>query len=223
MDPGARPMQSAAHARLHAAGPADVLQWMESGELRAYVSGPGHGGGGATGIAKCADRLCGHQLGPEHMIKTAHDLGIAEDLPDQLSISLGAGDTTLLELSSAYQVFAAGGVAHPAYALESVVDGEGHLVYQHEPAARRMITPAVAYLITGALREVMKFGTAASSKALGVDFAAAGKTGTTEDYRDAYFMGYTPTWFVGSGWDSIRRATSGLPERRLRCRPGLRS
>ena len=168
--------------------------------------------GTVTAVEALADSLnvptayLGSLLGPEHMIKTAHDLGIAENLPDQLSISLGAGDTTLLELSSAYQVFAAGGVAHPAYALESVVDGEGHLVYQHEPAARRMITPAVAYLITGALREVMKFGTAASSKALGVDFAAAGKTGTTEDYRDAYFMGYTPNLVCGVwvGFDTPR-------------------
>ncbi|MGO9060570.1 MAG: transglycosylase domain-containing protein [Candidatus Binataceae bacterium] len=165
-----------------------------------------------TAVEALADSLnvptayLGSLLGPEHMIKTAHDMGIAENLPDQLSISLGAGDTTLLELSSAYQVFAAGGMAHPAYALESVVDGDGHLVYQHEPAARRMITPAVAYLITGALREVMKFGTAASSRALGVNFPAAGKTGTTEDYHDAYFIGYTPNLVCGIwvGFDTPR-------------------
>ena len=168
--------------------------------------------GTVTAVEALADSLnvptayLGSLLGPEHMIKTAHDLGIAENLPDQLSISLGAGDTTLLELSSAYQVFAAQGMARPTYALESVVDGDGHLVYQHEPAARRMITPEVSYLITGALREVMEFGTAASSKALGVDFPAAGKTGTTEDYHDAYFIGYTPNLVCGVwvGFDTPR-------------------
>jgi len=168
--------------------------------------------GTVTAVEALADSLnvptayLGSLLGPEHMIKTAHDMGIAENLPDQLSISLGAGDTTLLELSSAYQVFAAGGMARPAYALESVVDGDGHLVYQHEPTARRMITPPVAYLITGALREVMDFGTAASSKALGVDFPAAGKTGTTEDYHDGYFIGYTPNLVCGVwvGFDTPR-------------------
>ena len=168
--------------------------------------------GTVTAVEALADSLnvptayLGSLLGPEHMIKTAHDLGIGENLPDQLSISLGAGDTTLLELSSAYQVFAARGMARPTYALESVVDGDGHLVYQHEPAARRMITPEVSYLITGALREVMEFGTAASSKALGVDFPAAGKTGTTEDYHDAYFIGYTPNLVCGVwvGFDTPR-------------------
>ena len=89
-------------------------------------------------------------------------------------------------------MFADAGTANSPYALEAVVDGEDHLVYQHTLAPRRVITPAVAYLVTGALREVMKFGTAASSKALGVDFPAAGKTGTTDDYHDAYFIGYTP-------------------------------
>jgi penicillin-binding protein 1B len=168
--------------------------------------------GTVTAVEALADSLnvptayLGSLLGPDHMIKTAHDMGIGENLPDKLSISLGAGDTTLLELSSAYQVFADQGVERPAYALETVVDGNGHLVYQHEPVARRMITPAVAYLITGALREVMNFGTAASSRVLGVDFPAAGKTGTTEDYHDAYFIGYTPSLVCGVwvGFDTPR-------------------
>lgn len=168
--------------------------------------------GTVTAVEALADSLnvptayLGSLLGPEHMIKTAHDMGITEKLPDELSISLGAGDTTLLELSSAYQVFAAGGIARPAYALEAVVDGNGRLVYQHKASARRMMTPAVAYLMTGALREVMNFGTAASSKALGVDFPAAGKTGTTEDYHDAYFIGYTPNLVCGVwvGFDTPR-------------------
>ena len=148
----------------------------------------------------------GSLLGPAQMIKTAHDMGIGENLPDKLPISLGAGDTTLLELTSAYQVFAAAGAARPPYALEAVIDGQGHLVYQHQTVARQMISPAVAYLITGALREVMKYGTAASSKALGVSFPAAGKTGTTEDYRDAYFIGYTPNLACGVwvGFDTPR-------------------
>jgi len=168
--------------------------------------------GQVTAVDALADSLnvptayLGSLLGPAPMIKTAHDMGIGEKLPDNLAISLGAGDTTLLELTSAYQVFAAAGVARPPYALESVIDGQGHLVYQHQIVTKQMITPAVAYLITGALREVMKYGTAASSKVLGVDFPAAGKTGTTEDYRDAYFIGYTPNLVCGVwvGFDTPR-------------------
>lgn len=170
--------------------------WMPADYERSYR-------GTVTAVEALADSLnvptayLGSLLGTGRMIKTAHDMGIGEALPNRLPIALGAGDTTLLELTSAYQVFADAGTANAPYALEAVVDGQGHLVYQHEPAPKRVITPAVAYLVTGALREVMKFGTAASSKALGVDFPAAGKTGTTEDFHDAYFIGYTPGLVCG--------------------------
>jgi penicillin-binding protein 1B len=180
--------------------------------------------GTVTAVEALADSLnvptayLGSLLGTQPMIKTAHDVGIGEPLPNRLPIALGAGDTTLLELTSAYQVFANGGMANAPYALEAVVDGQGRLVYQHTPASRRVATPSVAYLITGALREVMKFGTAARSKALGVDFPAAGKTGTTEDYHDAYFIGYTPNIVCGTwvGFDnpapiSLTGAQAALP------------
>jgi penicillin-binding protein 1B len=148
----------------------------------------------------------GSLLGPGRMIKTAHDMGIREDLPDQLSLSLGSGEVTLLDLASAYQVFAAQGMARPPYAVESVVDAKGKLIYRHDPVEKRVAPAAVAYLITGALREVMKYGTAASAKSLGVRFPAAGKTGTTEDYHDAYFVGYTPNLVCGVwvGFDTPR-------------------
>jgi len=166
--------------------------------------------GTVTAVEALADSLnvptayLGSLLGTDRMINTAHDMGIGEPLPNRLPIALGAGDTTLLELTSAYQVFADAGTSNLPYALEAVVDGQGHLVYQHTAAPRRVVTPAVAYLITGALREVMKFGTAARSKALGVDFPAAGKTGTTEDFHDAYFIGYTPNLVCGTwvGFDN---------------------
>jgi penicillin-binding protein 1B len=133
----------------------------------------------------------GSLLGTPSIIRTAHAMGINENLPNYLPISIGAADMTLLEISSAYQVFAAEGVAHPPYAIESVVDGQGHLIYQHRTEQRRLMSHAIAYLMTGALRGVLEFGTAASAERIGLDFDAAGKTGTTDDYRDAYFIGYT--------------------------------
>jgi membrane peptidoglycan carboxypeptidase len=172
--------------------------------------------GTVTAVEALADSLniptayLGSLVGTGQMIKTAHDLGINEALPNHLPIALGAGDMTLLELTSAYQVFADAGTANPSYGLEAVIDGQGNPVYQHRPAPRSVITPPVAYLVTGALREVMKFGTAARSKALGVDFPAAGKTGTTEDYHDAYFIGYTPELVCGTWVGFDNPSTIGL-------------
>jgi penicillin-binding protein 1B len=183
--------------------------WMPADYERSYR-------GTVTAVEALADSLnvptayLGSLVGTSRMINTAHDMGIGEVLPNSLPIALGAGETTLLELTSAYQVFANAGSANPPYALEAVVDGQNHLVYQHTLASRRVVAPAVAYLVTGALREVMKFGTAASSKALGVDFPAAGKTGTTEDYHDAYFIGYTPRLVCGTWVGFDNPSTIGL-------------
>jgi membrane peptidoglycan carboxypeptidase len=133
----------------------------------------------------------GSLLGTPTIIRTAHAMGINENLPNYLPISIGAADMTLLELTSAYQVFASGGVERPPYAIASVVDGQGHLIYEYRGRQRRLMSHAIAYLMTGALRGVLQFGTAASAEKIGLNFDAAGKTGTTDDYRDAYFIGYT--------------------------------
>ena len=133
----------------------------------------------------------GSLLGTARIIRTAHSLGIHSELPDYLPVTIGAGEITLLELTGAYQVFASGGVLRPPYAIDAVVSGDNHVIYQHPIAQERLMSQAVAYLITGALQGVFQYGTAAAAPRLGLDFKAAGKTGTTDDYRDAYFMGYT--------------------------------
>lgn len=139
----------------------------------------------------------GNMLGPPVMVKTAHELGIREDLPAVLPMSIGADEMTLLELTSVYQSFASLGVEATPYAVESVVDAGGREIYQHAPDAHQVIDPPVAYLMTGALKAVLRYGTGASASRLGLDFPAAGKTGTTQDYKDAYFVGYTPDVVCG--------------------------
>ncbi len=139
----------------------------------------------------------GSLLGPPAMVSTAHLMGIRGNLPDYLPIAIGAGEVTLLDLTAAYAVFASGGVARSPYAVEAVVDGQGRLIYQHPNQPVRLMSRAVAYLMTGALQAVFKYGTAESAAKLGLTFDAAGKTGTTEDYRDAYFMGYTRRLVTG--------------------------
>ncbi len=139
----------------------------------------------------------GSLLGARRIVDEAHEMGITEHMPAVLPISIGAGATTLLSLTGVYQVFASEGVAHPPYAIESIVDGSGHIIYQHAAQARRMIASDVAYVMTGALENVLRYGTGAGAGRMGVDFPAAGKTGTTEDFHDAYFVGYTPALVCG--------------------------
>ncbi len=139
----------------------------------------------------------GSLLGPARIIRTARSLGIHSPLPNYLPITIGAGEVTLLELTGAYQVFASGGVARPPYAIEAIVGPGNHLIYEHPETQQRLMSRAVAYLITGALQGVFQYGTAASAGRLGLAFQAAGKTGTTDDYRDAYFMGYTRRLVTG--------------------------
>jgi penicillin-binding protein 1B len=180
--------------------------------------------GTVTVVAALAESLnvptayLGNLLGPSTIVDTAHEMGINEDLPAVLPISIGSAETTLLELTGVYQVFAGGGVSRPPYALESVYDAHDHLIYQHAPRELRLVSPPAAYLITGALQQVIKWGTGASAIKLGLDFPAAGKTGTTQDYHDAYFVGYTPRVVCGVwvGFDHPQSlgasgATAALP------------
>lgn len=152
----------------------------------------------------------GSLLGPSRIIRTARSLGIHSALPDYLPITIGAGEVTLLELTGAYQVFASGGVVRPPYAIEAIVGGDNRLIYQHPAEQERLMSRAVAYLITGALQGVLQYGTAASAGRLGLNFTAAGKTGTTDDYRDAYFMGYTRQLVTGVWVGFDKPETIGL-------------
>src|ERR1700730_4279497 len=180
--------------------------------------------GTVTVVAALAESLnvptayLGSLLGPSTIVAVAHEMGINEDIPAVLPISIGAAETTLLELTGAYQVFASGGVSRPPYALEAVYDGHGHLIYQHASREFALGSPPVAYLITGALEQVLKWGTGAGAAKMGLDFPAAGKTGTTQDFHDAYFIGYTPR-VVSGVWVGFDRpqslgasgATAALP------------
>ncbi|HEY2773548.1 MAG TPA: transglycosylase domain-containing protein [Candidatus Binatia bacterium] len=139
----------------------------------------------------------GSRLGAERIVRTAHELGIPQDLQPLLPISIGAEETTLLDLSGAYQVFANAGARSPVYAIESVIDANDREIYRHEDSPARVVRPDVAYVVTGALETVLQSGTGASASRLGLDVIAAGKTGTTQDYHDAYFVGYTPELVAG--------------------------
>lgn len=145
-------------------------------------------------------------LGVDAVIETAHALGITSPLPAVPALALGAGEVSLLELTGAYGVFASGGIRRPPELITAVVSSSGEMLYTRAPEETRVLDPAVAYLITYLLERVVDVGTGRGVRA-GVEGAVAGKTGTTDDTRDAWFVGYTPQAVTGV-WVGYDRARS---------------
>ncbi|HET9134182.1 MAG TPA: transglycosylase domain-containing protein [Gemmatimonadales bacterium] len=139
----------------------------------------------------------GLQLGPERIASTAQRVGIASPMPRVPSLALGSAEVTPLELARAYGVFATGGVlAEPRLLLGRRSYG-GVTVAADAPRTRRVADPAVTWLVTSALQGVVDHGTA---RRLGEEIdsdGVAGKTGTSNGFRDGWFLAYTPTLVVG--------------------------
>src|SRR5439155_20836077 len=131
-------------------------------------------------------------VGIDAVVRAATDLGIAAPLPRVPSLALGVAETSLLELTAAYGVFATGGVKRRAALIVAVGSGTGELLYAAPATEERVLDPAVAYLVTHLLEGVIDTGTGRPARAAGLTGAAAGKTGTTDDTRDARLIGYTP-------------------------------
>jgi penicillin-binding protein 1B len=109
------------------------------------------------------------------------------------AIALGSFEATPFEMATAYNVLANGGQRVEPVTLLQVADDRGRVIEQHRPAVpERVVREEAAFLVTDMLRSVLKEGTAASARGLGFAADAAGKTGTTNDYRDAWFAGFTP-------------------------------
>jgi penicillin-binding protein 1A len=140
-----------------------------------------------------------HDVTPQRVAEVAHDMGIQSELPDGLSLALGSGEVTPLELTNAFTTFAAGGRYAPPRFIREVA-GEP----TEPPATVEAIRPEVAYVVTEMMRSVVEEGTGrrASKLRLGV----VGKTGTSNDARDAWFVGLTPDLAVGVwiGFDDPR-------------------
>jgi 1A family penicillin-binding protein len=137
------------------------------------------------------------QVGYSQTTYYAQRLGIESQLPAVASLALGTGGVTLLELTSAYGVFANQGFAVAPHLIVRVDDAEGRSVWSDVPARRQAVTPATAYLMTSMLADVITSGTATGARAAGFKLPAAGKTGTTDNYTDAWFIGYTPHLVTG--------------------------
>ncbi len=132
----------------------------------------------------------GNFAGLPGVAKVAHSVGIAE-MPEQPAVFLGAFEARLTDLTAAYTVFANGGVRRQSYIIERIDDASGEMIYRAAHVQARVLDAGVAWEVTDALRKAIERGTGASAKSLGFTKPAAGKTGTTNEYRDAWFVGYT--------------------------------
>ncbi|MFN2509518.1 MAG: penicillin-binding transpeptidase domain-containing protein, partial [Chthoniobacterales bacterium] len=133
----------------------------------------------------------GDFAGPEEVQRTAITLGLAENIPGGPAIYLGSFETNLKDLTAAYTVFPNIGTRKQAYIIERIDDQNHHPIYRAAHVSTRAMDPGAAWMTSQIMEEVMTRGTGASAKSLGFNLPAAGKTGTTNDYKDAWFVGYT--------------------------------
>jgi penicillin-binding protein 1A len=134
-------------------------------------------------------------IGVPYLIRYAKGLGIKSPLTPYLSLALGTSSVTLLELTEAYSVFACQGDRPVPVFIKRILDRDGRVLEENEPRKESIISPQTAYLVTSLLKSVIEEGTGKGVSVLGVP--CAGKTGTTNDYVDAWFMGYTPDKITG--------------------------
>jgi penicillin-binding protein 1A len=153
------------------------------------------------------------KIGARAVLSLASDSGI-EDQPDVPSLALGAGLVTPLDLTAAYAAFANGGEAVAPRAITRVIDASGDVVLRNAVEKERVISEETAFQMFTMLEDVLDRGTGAGARSLGVGFTAAGKTGTTNEYKDAWFVGFTSSMVAGvwTGLDqpeTIGRSASG--------------
>ncbi|MFN3656684.1 MAG: transglycosylase domain-containing protein [Pseudolabrys sp.] len=155
------------------------------------------------------------RLGRNRIVKLAHDMGIKSQLPDTPSLPIGADAVTVLEHTGAYASFPNLGKAVTAHAILELRSGTGELIWRFDrdgPKPRQAMTAQVAQDMVTMMTNVVENGTGRRARLDGI--AAAGKTGTTNAYRDAWFVGYTGNfvcgvWFGNDDYTSTNRMTGG--------------
>lgn len=151
------------------------------------------------------------ETGVDNVRAVARELGLPRDLPGVPALALGVASLSPLELTTAYVRFATGGEAVTPHTILRVEDGEtGEVLWEPSPTPRPVLDPAVAYLVTDVLSDVVDRGTARAVRAAGYSGTAAGKTGTTNRRHDAWFVGYTPD-LVSSVWIGFDQPRTILP------------
>src|SRR5438477_1388259 len=168
---------------------------------------PGNSDGTYGGILPCSYGLIhsrntmsvrvGQFAGLDTVQKVANTLGISQNIPHGPAIYIGSFETDLKDLTAAYSVFPNAGMREQAYVIERIDDANHKPIYLAAHISTPALDPSAAWMTSQVMEEVLTKGTAASARSLGFKLPAAGKTGTTNDYKDAWFVGYTSTLTSG--------------------------
>ncbi|MEM7727902.1 MAG: PBP1A family penicillin-binding protein [Pseudomonadota bacterium] len=156
----------------------------------------------------------GAEIGPSQVAELARRFGIASELRETLSLSLGVSEVNLLEMTSAYSVFPNEGVRRPPYIIQRIEDTSGALIYARRDSDGQRVYPVpYAQQMTSMLKETVESGTAHGARIL--PRIAGGKTGTSQDYRDAWFLGFTNqmttgVWMGNDDNSPMNEVTGGL-------------
>lgn len=145
------------------------------------------------------------EVGIDRAISVARNAGISSDMPRELSIALGSVSVTPLELTMTYATFANSGIKMKPISIRYIKDSAGRILESIEPEGIEAISPQTSFLITSMMKDVINYGTGMRAN---IGRPAAGKTGTSNDYKDAWFIGYTPQLVSGVwvGFDDMRRS-----------------
>ena len=144
-------------------------------------------------------------IGIPAAVHSAERLGVG-DMPSVPSLALGSGEVTLMTMTGAYAAFANQGMVTTPSLIRRVETTDGEVLFTSYPRAERAVSEATAFLMTSMLSDVINSGTGWPARRVGFTLPAAGKTGTTNDYKDAWFVGYTPKLATGVwvGYDQPR-------------------
>lgn len=144
------------------------------------------------------------KIGVDKAIDFAHLMGVEEPMPHDLTLALGSLSITPIDLLAAYAPYDNGGIRVQPIIIKYITDSRGRILESNQPSTERVITPQVAFLMTSMLQDVVRDGTGWRARVLGQD--VAGKTGTTNDYRDAWFVGFSPDLMAATwvGFDNMQ-------------------
>jgi 1A family penicillin-binding protein len=148
-----------------------------------------------TSSNRAAVRLL-QEVGIPRTVEYAKTMGVG-DLPSVPSLALGSGEVTVVSMTAAYAAFANGGLVPRPNLIRRVEDRSGHVIFEAQDESTRAISETSAFLMASMLSDVINAGTGSRARRLGFTLPAAGKTGTTNDFNDAWFVGFTPRLAAG--------------------------
>ncbi len=192
--------------------PIDVKGWKPENYTHEYFGSVTLTQALAMSLNTVAIRL-GLEVGPKNVVRTAHRLGISSKLDANASIALGTSEVSVIELVGAYAPFANGGLGVSPHVVTKIRTNEGKVLYARQPdPLGPVIEPRYVAMMNTMMQETLLSGTARKAEIPG--WTAAGKTGTSQDYRDAWFIGYTANlvtgvWLGNDDNSPTKKATGG--------------